>query len=68
MSQSASGTRVRSAKPTPNVYTVLVIVATLVLGGGVGYLAMKNLQITRIPASEGGQGADGSNPLFIIDQ
>jgi NAD/NADP transhydrogenase beta subunit len=68
MSQSASGTRVRPGKPTPNVYTVLVIVATLVLGGGVGYLAMKNLQITQIPESQGGQGSDGSNPLFIIEQ
>lgn len=68
MSQSASGTRVRQGKAYPNVYTVLVLVATLVLGAGVGYLAMKNLEMTQIPESQGGQGEQGNNPFFVIEQ
>jgi len=68
MSQTSDGTRVRRAKAGPNVYTVLVLVATLVLGGGAGYLVMKNLELTRTPESEGGQGEEGNNPFFVIGQ
>ncbi len=68
MSQIDTGTTVRSARPTPNVYTVLAIVATIALAVGVGYLWMNNVEQTqfqRIGQIEG-QGS-GMNPFFIIN-
>jgi len=65
MSRMSSGTTVRG-KAGPNVYSVLAIVATLVLAVGVGYLWMQNLEMTQTPASEGGQNT-GMNPFHVID-
>lgn len=63
-----------SSKPSSNVYTVLALVAVILLAAGVTMMAMKNIEL----AGEGMTvtGADGrqvqltpdggNNPLFII--
>jgi hypothetical protein len=66
MSRTDSGTTVRRVRPQPNVYSVLAIIATLVLGAGVGYVWHKNLEQTK-GEFENAQAADGSNPFYIID-
>lgn len=66
MSQLPGGSIHRN-RPRPNVYSVLAIIATLVLAVGVGYLWTKNLELTRVPASEGGQHT-GMNPFYIMGQ
>lgn len=65
MSRMSSGTAVRG-KTGPNVYSVLAIIATVVLAVGVGYLWTQNLEMTQIPASEGGQNT-GMNPFYVIE-
>jgi hypothetical protein len=52
MTQLSSGTTIR-AKAKPNVYSVLAIVATVVLAVGVGYLWKTNLELTQVPARTG---------------
>lgn len=64
MTQMSSGTSIR-AKAKPNVYSVLAIVATVVLAVGVGYLWKTNLELTQVPAAQGGQNT-GMNPFFVI--
>jgi len=66
MSRMDSGTTVRG-KARPNVYSVLAIIATVVLAVGVGYLWMNNLELTQVDAQYGGQ-ANGMNPFYVIGQ
>lgn len=61
MSQADTRTTVRQGKPRPNVYTVLAIIATLVLAAGVGFLWNANTQMTQdIPDAQ-------DNPFYMIE-
>jgi hypothetical protein len=60
MTQAPTGPGFRSHKPNPNIYTVLAVVATIVLAIGVAYLAITNISQT----SNVRQGAP--NPFYII--
>ena len=60
MTQLDSGTTVRTQRPRPNVYTVLAVIATLVLAAGVAYLWSANMELVE------GQGADATHPFYVI--
>lgn len=64
MSQLDSGKTIRRARPTPNVYTVLVVIATLMLLGSAAFMYAKNIELTQgnFPGAQGKQ----SNPFYII--
>ncbi|NBC11054.1 MAG: hypothetical protein GVY24_04860 [Planctomycetes bacterium] len=67
MSQASTGTTVRTARPSPNVYSVLAIVAFLALAVGVGALWSQNIHHTQFDeiGQIEGQGS-GMNPFFLI--
>ena len=71
MSQLDTGmATVQTTKRTSNIYTVLMLVAVVVLGVGVGVVAWKNLEMTRegLPAA-GSRAAlpdGGNNPFFLL--
>ncbi len=66
MSRADSGTSVRRARPTPNVYSVLVVIATLMLALGAVFMFTKNVEQTQGDFADS-QG-QGSNPFYIIGQ
>lgn len=56
MSRMDSSTAVRRVKPSPNVYTVLAVVAFIALAIGVGVLWQTNTSLT-------GEG----NPFHVVE-
>jgi hypothetical protein len=65
MSRTDTGTSIRRVRPTPNVYTVLAVIATLVLAVGVIYVGMSNVEQTHGEFA-GAQPDTGSNPFHLI--
>ncbi len=61
-----------TGSPSSNVYTVLALIATILLAVGVAFVALKNIELTgegiprteSSPAIEGG----GNNPFFILER
>jgi len=69
MSQVSTGTTVRTARPSPNVYSVLAIVAFLALTVGVGLLWTTNVNQTQFEQIGQLEGQDaGMNPFYLIEQ
>ena len=64
MSQVDSGTSIRRARPTPNVYTVLIVIATLMLLVSAVFMFNKNVELTQgdFPGSQGSK----SDPFYLI--
>lgn len=62
MTQLDTGTRVRQGKANPNVYTVLAIIATVMLAVGVGYLWKTNGDL----ASNITKGSE-SSPFYMVE-
>ena len=61
MTQFEGGAR-RTAKPTSNVYTVLVFIAFVPLAAAIGVVAWRNIQLNEdIPAA-------GSNPFYVVQE
>ena len=59
---SVADTAVLNRKSPPNVFTVLLVVATLLLAGGVAWMVLVNTEHSKLnERSEGG-------PLVLIDQ
>ncbi|MBT5136308.1 MAG: hypothetical protein HOJ00_06380 [Phycisphaerae bacterium] len=59
---SVADTAVLNRKSPPNVFTVLLVVATLLLAGGVAWMVLVNTEHSKLnDRSEGG-------PLVLIDQ
>ena len=57
MSQFDSPAPVRQSKASANVYTALALAAVICLGVSIGYLWIKNTQLT-----------GNDNPLYIMGQ
>ncbi|MDE1037791.1 MAG: hypothetical protein OR996_02995 [Phycisphaerales bacterium] len=59
---SVADTAVLNRKSPPDVFTVLLVVATLLLAGGVAWMVLVNTEHSKLnDRSEGG-------PLVLIDQ
>jgi hypothetical protein len=59
---SVADTAVLNRKSLPDVFTVLLVVATLLLAGGVAWMVLVNTEHSKLnDRSEGG-------PLVLIDQ
>ncbi|MDX1682137.1 MAG: hypothetical protein R3336_03355 [Phycisphaeraceae bacterium] len=56
MSQIDTGSS--GAKPTSNVYTMLMLITIICLGIGAGYIGYKNIEITPDDA--------GNNPFYVM--
>ncbi|MEE2912815.1 MAG: hypothetical protein VX436_03325 [Planctomycetota bacterium] len=60
MSQSETPT-VATRSPSLDVFTALLLVATLLLGGGVAWMALVNTEHSKTDRAEGG-------PIVLVNQ